>query len=293
MPTGSSLSPARVFFFSSDSSSPLAWRVLRGMWIFGFRLWEISGLCQTGSARVEEEGKMREKEQGWDFIFLLQGPGVQGEGEEVIYFLMISYLLFIINNCLYLFIINKQLQWLFIFVILLKVFPGWFKAGAEGLLALVLRHPCGFPVAQWHTLCPSKFILQSVPLKWSHFSSVSWDSSCRNHNSTGQAWKWFQRSEWHLSPGTGRARGRVKGSPNPDPWSGSHSALGVLQDLGCRGPCCPWGWRAATRPCDKCPHCPLRTAAPLAWTQIPSVTPWQKNTKNTKILFFFVFPGCL
>lgn len=49
---------------------------------------------------------------------------MQGEGEEVIYFLMISYLLFIINNCLYLFIINKQLQWLFIFVILLKVFPG-------------------------------------------------------------------------------------------------------------------------------------------------------------------------
>lgn len=48
------------------------------------------------------------------------------------------------------------------------------------------------------------------------------------------------------------------------PHLGGHSAPGVLQDLGCRGLCCPWGRRAATRPCSNRPHSPLFTAAPSA-----------------------------
>lgn len=69
-------------------------------------------------------GEEGQKERAGILFSLLRGPGVQGDGEGVIYLFVIKKLLFIINNCLYLFIINKQRPWLFIFVVLLKVFPG-------------------------------------------------------------------------------------------------------------------------------------------------------------------------
>lgn len=90
MPTGSSLSPARVLFFSSDSSAPPAQRVLGGTWIFGFSPWEIARPCQAGGARAGEEGKWERKSRAGILFSLLRGPGVQGDGEGVIYFLMIK-----------------------------------------------------------------------------------------------------------------------------------------------------------------------------------------------------------